>query len=159
LGIGHGRGIAGKIGTPEQSKVGVFGSVVNLTARLEGLTKRFGTSILIDEATAGYVRQHLVPQQARCRRIARVQPYGMDAVLMVSELLPPADKNANITDGHLQLYEESLDAVLQGCWEDARRILGSLSDVDPAKHTLLEIIEQYEDSPNAWDGVLRMTAK
>ena len=35
IGIGTGRAIAGRIGTREQVKVGVFGPVVNLAARLE----------------------------------------------------------------------------------------------------------------------------
>ena len=52
LGLAHGPAIAGRIGTLDQFKVGVFGPVVNRAARLEALTRRFKTSILVDEAAA-----------------------------------------------------------------------------------------------------------
>ena len=57
IGVAHGRAIAGKIGTTEQIKVGAFGPTVNLGARLESLTKTLNASILMDEATAEYVRE------------------------------------------------------------------------------------------------------
>ncbi|MDA1231981.1 MAG: adenylate/guanylate cyclase domain-containing protein, partial [Planctomycetota bacterium] len=57
IGIGHGIGIAGQIGPPEQSKVGVFGAVVNQASRLQGMTKQFRTQILIDDKTATVIRE------------------------------------------------------------------------------------------------------
>ena len=39
IGIATGRAVAGKIGTVDQVKVTVFGPVVNLASRLEGMTK------------------------------------------------------------------------------------------------------------------------
>ena len=59
IGIASGRAIAGKIGTDEQIKVGAFGPVVNLGARLESMTKQLRTSILIDELTAERARETL----------------------------------------------------------------------------------------------------
>src|SRR5262249_15225984 len=52
IGIAHGPAIAGRLGTAEQFKVGVFGPVVNLASRLESMTRRFGVPILIDENCA-----------------------------------------------------------------------------------------------------------
>ena len=52
IGIAHGRAIAGRLGTAEQFKVGVFGPVVNLAARLESMTKFFGVPILMDDVCA-----------------------------------------------------------------------------------------------------------
>ena len=46
LGIAHGPAIAGRIGTHDQFKVGVFGPVVNRAARLESLTRKFRVSTL-----------------------------------------------------------------------------------------------------------------
>ncbi|MDA1015064.1 MAG: adenylate/guanylate cyclase domain-containing protein, partial [Planctomycetota bacterium] len=51
IGISCGSAIAGKIGSQHQAKVGVFGPVVNLGSRLEGLTKQIGVPILVDETT------------------------------------------------------------------------------------------------------------
>ncbi|HEY8503426.1 MAG TPA: adenylate/guanylate cyclase domain-containing protein, partial [Gemmataceae bacterium] len=92
IGIATGRAVAGRIGTREQGKVTVFGPVVNLASRLEGMTKILHVPILIDEPTARAVRGQMPPQAGRCRRLALVRPYGLQTPLMVSELLPPADQ-------------------------------------------------------------------
>ena len=82
--------MAGKIGTVDQVKVTVFGPVVNLASRLEGMTKILRAPILLDEATAAAVRRQVPREVARVRRLAVVRPYGLDTPLEVSELLPPA---------------------------------------------------------------------
>ena len=51
-----GRAVAGGIGTSDQVKVTVFGPVVNLASRLEGMTKLLHAPILLDEAAAEFVR-------------------------------------------------------------------------------------------------------
>ena len=61
IGIATGRAVAGKIGTVDQVKVTVFGPVVNLASRLEGMTKILHAPILIDERTAIVVRNQLSP--------------------------------------------------------------------------------------------------
>ena len=58
--------MAGKIGTVDQVKVTVFGPVVNLASRLEGMTKILQTPILIDERTAIVVRDQLSPKLRGC---------------------------------------------------------------------------------------------
>ena len=56
IGISHGTALAGQIGTRRQAKVGVFGPVVNQGSRLEGLSKKFGVPICIDQQTAELIR-------------------------------------------------------------------------------------------------------
>src|SRR6185503_9522547 len=43
---------ADMLGTEDQRKIGVFGPVVNLAARLESMTKQLGAAILIDQTAA-----------------------------------------------------------------------------------------------------------
>jgi adenylate cyclase len=52
IGIATGPVVAGKIGASGQAKVTAFGPVVNLAARLEGITKILGAAVLMDPATA-----------------------------------------------------------------------------------------------------------
>ena len=66
--------MAGRIGTIDQVKVTVFGPVVNLASRLEGMTKQLQTSILIDEATADWIREKVPRNVLRVRRVAKVRP-------------------------------------------------------------------------------------
>lgn len=160
IGIAHGRAIAGKIGTDEQAKVGVFGPVVNVGARLEGMTKQLRVPILIDEVTAEAVRKSLPPESGRCRRLGRIRPYGMDVSITVSELLPPEDFPGTITNEQIRIYEEAVDAVIEGRWGDALETLDSLPSNDRAKDFLIIFIAQNDyEPPDNWDGVIEMTSK
>jgi adenylate cyclase len=160
IGISHGRAIAGKIGSTEQAKVGVFGPVVNLGSRLEGLTKLFRASILMDEATAAYVRAHLPKSEGRCRRLARIKPYGMETVLTITELLPPANEDSTISDADIVIYEKALDAVIEGRWTQAFDLLSDLPVRDRAKEFLMILLAEHDyKPPSGWDGTIVMTEK
>jgi len=159
IGICHGTAIAGKIGPSELAKVGVFGPVVNLAARLENLTKRCGVPILIDEATAYHVCKHL-GNEARCRRIARVRPVGIESPVMVSELLPPESELQGVTASHLLDYEKALDALIQGRWQEAGDWLDRVPDDDGAKQFLTAFQSAHEwQPPEDWDGVVILDDK
>ena len=160
IGVAHGRAIAGKIGSAEQAKVGVFGPVVNLGSRLEGLTKHFRASILLDETTAEYVRANLPESEGRCRRLARIKPYGMETELTVSELLPAFGGDCAVTNENIADYETALQAVIDGQWARALEILSELPVRDRAKDFLMILIAQYNYEPPAgWTGTISMTGK
>lgn len=160
IGIAHGRAVAGKIGADEHAKVGVFGPVVNLGSRLEGLTKTLRVPILIDEPTADFVRQNMSPNDGRCRKLARLIPYGMTTPITVFELLPPAGPNHPITDANLAEYEAAVDAFIEGRWQDALDHLDRLPVGDRAKDFLMIYIAQNDYEPPAgWDGVITMSNK
>jgi len=160
IGIGYGTAIAGQIGTKEQSKVGVFGPVVNLASRLEGMTKQFRVSILVDEATEKYVRECLPKSEGRCRRFVPVRPKGMKAAVTVSELLPPEGHPGTISDQQIGEYEAAVARFLQGEWKDASEALDRLPVGDRAKDLLLIYMAQNDYSPpEDWDGVVKLTSK
>ena len=160
IGVAHGRAIAGKIGTKEQIKVGAFGPPVNLGARLEGLTKSLSASILIDEATAEFVRSELLPSEGRLRRIGRFRPAGMSAELMLTQLLPPLDQDATVTDEAIKIYETAWDLFAMGEWRDAFDQLSQLSEQDKVKDYLSLYITQHNGKPPAnWNGVIVMQSK
>jgi adenylate cyclase len=160
IGIAHGRAMAGKIGTQDRMTVTVFGPVVNLASRLEGLTRQLHVPILLDEATARIVRDRLAETEGRTRRLARVQPYGMETPLVVSELLPSEAEYPALSAEHLQRYEHGLDEFLAGRWEEAYRALHDMPSSDRAQDFLLLRIAQHNrTAPAGWDGVIRMPGK
>ena len=159
IGIATGRAVSGGIGTSDQLKVTVFGPVVNLASRLEGMTKLLQAPILLDEATADWIREHVSRDQARVRRVARVRPYGMDAVLEVTELLPPAGGD-ELTDEQIADYEAALDAFIEGNWSLAWERLHKVPPSDQVKDVLTEVIVRHKrTAPPDWDGVIKLDRK
>ena len=160
IGIATGPAVAGKIGTVDQVKVTVFGPVVNLAARLEGMTKIIHAPILLDEATAAKVRREVPRDVARLRRLANVLPYGLDTPLEISELLPPSAEYPQLADEHLQLYEAALDAFFSGEWPKSFELLHRIPAADQVKDFLVVHIARHNRRPPPdWDGVIPLASK
>ncbi|MBI3837850.1 MAG: FHA domain-containing protein [Planctomycetia bacterium] len=160
IGIATGRAVAGKIGTVDQVKVTVFGPVVNLASRLEGMTKILHAPILIDERTAIVVRNQLSPKSARLRRVAVVKPYGLDRRVEVTELLPPVSEYPGLTDQNIADYETALDDLLTGRWSQAFERLHRVPAEDRVKDFLTIFIAQHNRTPpENWNGVIPLTMK
>jgi len=160
IGIAHGEAIAGEIGTDKQAKIGVFGPVVNQGSRYEGLTKQFGVPICIDETTAEYVNSFMPKNEARCRRMARVRPAGMETPLTVYELLPPAEDEGAISDEMISKYEAGINAVLDGNWSEAVELLSEFRETDGPTSFVMDQMEQTSfEPPTDWDGAFKLTKK
>ncbi len=160
IGLATGRAVAGKIGTDEVVKVTVFGPVVNLAARLEGMTKILHAPILMDEPTAAQVRNYIPTDEGRVRRLAVVRPYGMKTPVDVSELLPPEAEYPQLTDTHVADYEAAVAALVRGDWADAFDLLHRVPAEDRVKDFLTVLIAQHNrTAPSGWDGVIRLTSK
>ena len=158
VGLAHGLAIAGRLGTMDQFKVGVFGPVVNLAARLESMTKQVRVPILVDEAVAKHVLANKAAGWARVRRLATVRPAGMTVPVPVAELLPPVGSDSLPEPRRLD-YESALDAFQVGRWRDTKDLLRFLTADGPSEF-LIEFMNRYPDGPPpGWDGVIGMEKK
>jgi adenylate cyclase len=160
IGVARGRAMAGKIGTSDRVTVTVFGPVVNLASRLEGMTKLLQVPILLDEATASLVRARLSAGEGRTRRLGRVLPYGLETPLMVSELLPPVAEFPELSDEHIRIYEAGVEHFVAGRWEQAHRCLKDMPSSDRAQDFLtLRVAQHNRTAPRDWDGIIRLPSK
>ncbi len=160
IGVAWGRAVAGKIGTRDQVKVTVFGPVVNLASRLESMTRLLHVPVLIDERLDHLVRTRMDPDEGRVRRLVRLQPYGMDRPLLVSELVPPESELPMLTSEHLTEFERGVDAFLAGDWEAAWSFLHRMPPDDRAQDFLaMHITHHHRRPPDDWDGVIRGLSK
>lgn len=160
IGVAHGRAVAGQIGTDQQSKVGVFGPVVNQGARLESLTKQFNVSICIDGPTAEFVDRYISSSEGRLRSLARVRPKGMDTPVDVFNLLPAEQECGEVSQKMIEDYEAVLGAVKVGKWEDAAGLLTRLPAEDGPSQFLMKQMEAYGNSPPPnWDGAFCLAGK
>ncbi len=160
LGIATGKAVAGKIGTTDQVKVTVFGPVVNVASRLEGMTRVFHAPILLDATTAEAVCRQVPSDVARVRRLAVVRPYGMDVPLEVSELLPPEAEYPLLTDEHIACCDAAVAAFVAGRWPEAFELLHRTPTEDRVTDFLTAHIAQRNRTPPAgWDGVISLSTK
>jgi adenylate cyclase len=160
IGIASGRAVAGKIGTVNQVKVTVFGPVVNLASRLEGMTKLLRAPILLDETSARVLRERNLTHLARWRRVARVKPYGLATPLVVTELLPLQAEYPELTDAHLADYEAAVDALLEGNWSQAYDLLRRMPPEDRVPEFLTVYIARHDRKPpKGWEGVIELESK
>lgn len=160
IGVAYGRAIAGRIGTSEQIKVGTFGPTVNLGSRLEGMTKQLRAPILIDGATADYVRKHLPVSEGRIRRIGLFRPVGMTVEVPVNQLLPPFSLDPSLSDADIVQFESAVDAFIAGRWSNTIELLNQLPVHDRVKdYMLIHIAQNNYEPPSDWNGVIQMQAK
>jgi adenylate cyclase len=82
VGIHFGDAVVGNIGSAERMNYTILGNSVNLAARLEGLNKEYGTTILVSEA----VRER-VEHRFRFDPVASVIAKGMTTETRVYELV------------------------------------------------------------------------
>lgn len=156
IGIAHGRAVAGQIGTTDQVKVTAFGPVVNLSSRLESMTKRFGAEIIIDEATRAAL---LAADQGAftTRRLAKVRPAGFTLPLEISELVgeaPAASASATssqVTSEVIADYEAALDLFCRGDHDQALKHLRTLPTWDGPTQFLIKQILTGENEGEVID--------
>lgn len=156
VGIGTGTALAGRIGTDEQSKVGVFGPVVNRASRLEGLTSAWPGLILIDGETADSILEHVTCLDAGLRELGTFRPAGMNSGVTVWALTPRSADQERLASA----YAPALTAFRRGDWEAAAQIWRTWATVDPVCAQLVNIIEQHRGCPPiGWDGAITLRRK
>jgi adenylate cyclase len=155
IGIGHGQAIAGRIGSLEQIKVGVFGPVVNLASRLQDMTKQVGVPILLDGATAEAARDALSADEAALREVGRFRPAGVENAVDVFALIPVGDSTTTLSPDQLRVGEAAVAAVGKGDWARAELLLRDLPPDDkPSAFLRKALAEAGGEPPPNWDGVL-----
>jgi len=140
--IGIGAGIhlgelqLGTVGTDQRMSCTAIGDTVNLAARIEGLTRVFGNSVLLSEQTA-------LAAKIPCRRMDRVRVKGRaEPVVVVEPGAPP--------DG----WDAAFEAWADGRFAEAAHGFRGLNDA------LAERCERLHAAPPTdWDGVTRMSIK
>lgn len=159
IGIANGIAIAGRLGTHDQFKVSVFGPIVNLAARLESMTKQFRVPILLNDRAADVLRSTRPTDWARCRRVAKLQPYGMQTITTVHELVPRTGDPHELTEGKIRDYEAALEAFQEGQWPTTNDLLRRLPNDGPSDFLRNVMTSHNSTPPSNWTGVIAMSSK
>ena len=110
IGLHAGQAWVGNVGTSERLSYTALGGVVNAASRIEGLNKRYGTSILVSDALA----QRLIASGRPLRFIDHAIPHGTTLSIGLYEPLPQA-----LSSHDQQLWERAQADYQSGDFEVA----------------------------------------
>lgn len=161
IGISTGECLMGVIGGADRLKCGVVGDVVNLAARVEGLTKYLGT-LLITEQTRDALDD---PERYALRYVDRVQVKGRSTPTDLYEVLDglsAAERERKLATA--DTLAEALARFQSGDLVGAASALDDLARVDPDDaagrwHRARVERVSLEGLPPDWDGTTRLQNK
>ena len=159
LGIATGIAVAGKIGSADQVKVTAFGPVVNLAARLEGMTRLFRVPILCDAATAMDLK-NFSASGMRVRKLAKVRPAGFVKAVDLWQIMPNALPFRSLSDANLKKWEDAMSLLVEGKWPQAWVELEQVPIADKPREFMMDFIRSHNfQPPHDWNGTIPMRSK
>jgi len=149
----------GNFGAPDRMYYGALGDGVNLAARLEGLNKKYGTSVCISDATAALVVDVFV-----LRQLDRVAVKGRTAPCGVYELIGVRGEVSDDRMSKIEAYELALKAYYAGDFAQALAAFEAVLSVEPGDRAAALLVQRshhYLQHPpgDAWNGVHIMQDK
>ncbi|MBT9315950.1 adenylate/guanylate cyclase domain-containing protein [Leptothoe spongobia] len=162
IGIHVGHMMVGMVGEANRMQGDAFSDNVNLTARLEGLTKYYGASLLISEEVLLQLSQ---PEQYTVRLLDRVIVKGRREPITIYEVLE-ADVEASrlLKKKTLSVYQQARKFYQQSDWGQAKKCFEQVLKTNPIDRTVqfyLERIQQLSQRnfSEDWHGIWSFTQK
>ena len=167
IGIGLNTGVAsvGNMGSALRYGYTALGDTVNLSARLEGLNKDYGTHILVNETAYAAVRA----DGFVFRELDLIRVKGKLQPVVIYELIgrtgePSVYGTPDEVRARLEIFQRAHDLYRKRQWEEAQKTFQTILDRwpdDGPSRTYWKRCQDYlfDEPPSGWDGVFTMTHK
>lgn len=164
LGIGLHTGpvMMGIIGDEERHDANVISDAVNVSSRLEGLTKHFGANIVLSETTMDGIRNK---SEFQFRHLGRIKVKGKEKMIKVDEVIntdePGSREKKSVT---LDLFNAGLNDYFNRRFTEAAVSFRKVVDLNPqdiAAKRYLEHAARFMVTgvPDDWEGTEEMREK
>jgi class 3 adenylate cyclase len=161
IGMNSGSLMLGTIGGRDRLSCTVIGDPANAAARVEGMTKLYGASLLIADKTRAGLAD---PNAYQMREIDRVQAVGKNESFALYEVLdgePAALREQKVAA--MSDLSAALERYRSGDFVGAQKAFTALKARAPDDKVLVVYLERcrrhLEHPPASWDGVTRLETK
>jgi adenylate cyclase len=162
IGVHVGQMMLGMVGDANRMQGDAFSDNVNLTARLEGLTKFYGVSLLISEQAFEHLSH---PEDFQIRFLDRAIVKGRNEPITVYEILDAEEEVMRSLKLATQpAFEQGLEGYRTGDLVSAKEYFEKVLTINPTDKTAQLYLERVEvlseqGVPDHWEGVWTFSEK
>lgn len=156
VGISSGDLLVGNIGSKRRLSYAIVGDDINLSSRLEGANKVYGTQILANGETV-----KLCSDELAFREIDVIRVVGRDTMVRIFEPLGRAGEVTAERKRDADAFEQALKLYRNREFAAATHAFDALADRDPAARVFAARASAFVDDPppDEWDGVFVLESK